>query len=139
VHSSIGRVKFLCLRAISPASPPFSLSLPLLPSLLFPPIPSPFPVFPLMASAGEPKQFFGTADARRRIFAHLHNKKSRLCHLGFMQENYGNCTSNMVIFKNYWKYLLASFEELERLEPNSIAPLHVDQVSYYLHSNITGQ
>jgi hypothetical protein len=57
-----------------------------------------------------------------------------------MQENYGNCTSNMVIFKNYWKIIfIGKFWKVGRLEIISIAPPQVDQVNYYLHSNITDQ
>jgi hypothetical protein len=42
---SIGRVRFLCLGANSPASPPFPF------------LPSPFLVLRYMASASEPKKF----------------------------------------------------------------------------------
>jgi hypothetical protein len=58
-----------------------------------------------------------------------------------MQENHGNCNSNMVIFKNYLKLIfIGKFGKLERLiEHISIAPSQVDRINYYLHNNITDQ
>jgi hypothetical protein len=44
----------------------------------------------------------------------------------------------MVIFENYWKVILiGNFWKVGKVAPDSIAPPQVDQVNYYLHSNIT--
>jgi hypothetical protein len=42
------------------------------------------------------------------VLAHFHNKKSKLCNYGFMQENLRNCTSNSV--NGWFVGLEAKFE-----------------------------
>jgi hypothetical protein len=55
-----------------------------------------------------------------------------------MQENYENYTLNMVIFKNSWNVIfIGKFLIVGKIGPISISPPKVDQVNYYLHSNIT--
>jgi hypothetical protein len=54
-----------------------------------------------------------------------------------MQENYGNCTPSMVIFKNYWGVIfIGKFWKVGKVGAYiSIAPPQIDQVNYYLHNN----
>jgi hypothetical protein len=87
-----------------------------------------------MASASETKQFFGTADA-------VSVTKIQTLSLGFharelwkLHLKYGNLLE-LLESNIYWQIL----ENWKGCKPISIAPPQVDQVNYYLHSDISDQ